>query len=80
METTLEIKNKVASIHIAAIIALNMSGEVSLLSQSMESAFSKDEIEILSATGIDFIGKTTKEALLLVRDWLTEVKVAKTSK
>lgn len=76
MKTTLEIKNKVASIHIATIIALNMSGEVSLLSQSMESAFTKYEIKILSATGIDFIGKTTKEALLLVRDWLTEVKVA----
>lgn len=76
MKITLEIKNKVASIHIATLYALNISGEISLLDQQMEAAFTKGEIEVLSATGIDFAGKTTKEALLLIRDWLKDVKVA----
>ncbi len=35
METTQEIKNKVASIHIYTIIALNISGEIKLLDRPM---------------------------------------------
>ncbi len=76
MKTTLEIKNKVASIYISIIIATALSKEISLLGQSMGIAFHEDEQEVLSATGMDFTGKTTKEALLLIRDWLNEVKVA----
>lgn len=76
MSTTLEIKNKVAVIYITTVTAINLSAETSLLDQPIETALRNEEINDLYTTGIDFPGKTTKEALLLIRDWLKEVKVA----
>lgn len=76
MKTTIEVNNKVASIYISTIIALNMSGEISLLNQPVEDVFSGEDMENLSATGIDFSDKTAKDALLFVRDWLNEVEIA----
>lgn len=75
MNTTLETKNTIACIYINTISAINLSGEKFLLDQPMETAFLNDEIEKLSATGIDFSGKITKEALLLIRDWLKETDI-----
>lgn len=75
MNTTLETKNTIACIYINTISAINLSGEKFLLDQPMETTFLNDEIEELSATGIDFSGKITKEALLLIRDWLKEADI-----
>ncbi len=76
MITALEIKNQVAGIYITTVTAINLSAEIALFDQPIEIALRKEDVDSLSETGIGITGQTTKEALLLIRDWLNKVEIA----